>query len=109
MKYWLCCGSHIQNIHKDNCNEHLTGHPERRRFGTAEEHSLWAKEAYTKPAVQAAMTNQELQTAIDSLKKDYLEKGRDFHFYPYMKLVIENALKQLLDVQIKRASIITKE
>jgi hypothetical protein len=109
MKYWLCCGSHSLTTHKDDCFEHLTGHPERRRFGTAEEHSLWAKEAYIKPAVQAAMTNQELQTAIDSLKKDYLENGQTFHYRPYMKEVIESALKRLLDAQIQRSLIITKE
>jgi hypothetical protein len=109
MKYWLCCGSHIHNAHKDGCNEHLTGHPERRRFGTAEEHSLWSKESYTKSNVQAGMTNQELQAAIDSLKKDYLENGQTFHYRPYMKEVIESALKRLLDAQIQRSLIISKE
>lgn len=40
-RYWLCCGSRDRNQHR-NCTEHLIGHPERRRWGTAEEHKEWA-------------------------------------------------------------------
>lgn len=38
--YWLCCGSTDRNHHHPSCTEHLEGHPERRKFGTAEEHRL---------------------------------------------------------------------
>lgn len=41
--YWLCCGSTDLFQHR-NCTEHLMGYPERRRFGTAEEHRVWLEE-----------------------------------------------------------------
>jgi len=45
--YWLCCGSLVHKEHKQGCNEHLIGHPERRRFGTAEEHKEWQKTLFS--------------------------------------------------------------
>lgn len=31
-------------MHHRNCTEHLQGYPERRRFGTAEQHREWLEE-----------------------------------------------------------------
>lgn len=36
--YWLCCGSTDYLKHKRGCNEKEMGHPDRCRFGTAEQH-----------------------------------------------------------------------
>lgn len=46
-KYWLCCGS-LHPGHKgkraNSCFVAKEGHPERCRFGTAEEHGIWQAE-----------------------------------------------------------------
>jgi hypothetical protein len=42
VRYWLCCGSTAYLPGAGSCIEALAGHPERQRFGTADEHSAWA-------------------------------------------------------------------
>jgi len=50
IRYWLCCGSKDKR-HNDErgktCIEAKSGFPERCRFGTADEHSLWSKKQST--------------------------------------------------------------
>lgn len=48
MKYWLCCGGKEPNHHLYYyCTEGNAGHPERVRYGTAEEHKEWSKKFYS--------------------------------------------------------------
>lgn len=41
--YWLCCGSTFFPHEKGTCREAQMGHPERVRWGTAQQHSEWQK------------------------------------------------------------------
>jgi len=44
-KYWLCCGSTEYPHGAENCIEAWSGHPERVRWGTAEDHGEWGRKA----------------------------------------------------------------
>lgn len=44
IRYWLCCGSRTLLHGEKTCYEAQIGHPERVRYGTANEHSQWEKD-----------------------------------------------------------------
>jgi len=49
-KYWLCCASVNPLHHASGCIEGKSGHSERCRFGTSDEHSAWSKPEPGQPA-----------------------------------------------------------
>jgi hypothetical protein len=86
-KYWLCCGS-IDEFHEDErakgCIE--TMHPERQRFGTADEHGKWQK----KRKSSIDMINQQFadhNKIVGEMKAAYYERlDRKYRWMLYLSI-----------------------
>ena len=53
-QYWLCCGSFNRSAHRRACIEAQSGHPERCRFGTRDEHDDWGRTRAEQPRPTAS-------------------------------------------------------
>lgn len=75
-RYWLCCGSTNLMQHR-NCTEHLMGHTERRRFGTAEEHRVWLDRERKTTMITTDKEIMEIWSYINGKADGLKEAGKE--------------------------------